>query len=95
MKYGTGTYKTFGRWGCVHITQCRGFVTDGSNPWILLPFITNPLHWVMCTNPPYLQSAQSRLDCQPLPVSIETTSVSLGVDLEAAGHPALTISMPQ
>jgi len=23
------------RWGFVHITQCRGFVTNGSNHWIL------------------------------------------------------------
>ena len=30
---------------------------------------------------------------KPLPVSIETTSVSLGVDLEAASHLASTISM--
>ena len=24
-----------GRWGFVHIAQCRGFVTNGSNHWIL------------------------------------------------------------
>ena len=34
-------------------------------------------------NPPQV-IAQSRLDCQPLPVSIETTSASLGADLEGA-----------
>ena len=37
-------------------------------------------------------SVLSRLDCWPLPVSIETTSVSPRVDLEAAGHPASTIT---
>ena len=44
-------------------------------------------------NPPQV-SAQSRLDCQPLPVSIETTSASLGADLEVANHSASTISTP-
>ena len=28
----------------------------------------------------------------PLPASVETTSVLLGVDTEAASHPAITIS---
>ena len=85
-------YIILSRWGFVHITQCRGFVTNGSHHWIyanltrsvkklipwsgghvvhqcgvlmvdagLLPFVTNPLHWVMCTKP--LQSAQSCFDC--------------------------------
>ena len=29
------TERPVGRWGFVHITQCRGFVTNGSNHWIL------------------------------------------------------------
>ena len=28
-------YVFVGRWEFVHITQCRGFVTNGSNHWIL------------------------------------------------------------
>ena len=44
-------------------------------------------------NPPQV-IAQSCLDCQPLPVSIETTCASLGADLEAADHSASTISTP-
>ena len=29
------TERSVGRWGFVHITQCRGFATNGSNHWIL------------------------------------------------------------
>ena len=29
------TERSVGRWGLVHIAQCRGFVTNGSNHWIL------------------------------------------------------------
>ena len=32
-------------------------------------------------------------DCYPLPASVETKSVSLGVDTEAASHPAITIAL--
>ena len=29
------TVRSMGRWEFVHIAQCRGFVTNGSNHWIL------------------------------------------------------------
>ena len=29
------TVRSVGRWGFIHIAQCRGFVTNGSNHWIL------------------------------------------------------------
>ena len=60
------------RWGFVHIAQCREFVTNDSNHWIL-DSLTVSLYLFLYS---------------------ETASVSLGVDLEAAGHPALTISTP-
>ena len=31
--------------------------------------------------------------CYPLPATVETKSVSLGVDTEAASHPAITIAL--
>ena len=36
----------------------------------------------------------STLTDKPLPASVETTNVLLGVDTETASHPTIAISMP-
>ena len=66
-----------------------------STQWLLL-FITNTPHWVNCINP---NVPKERFDYQPLPTSVETTSVLLGVDMigvdiEAVSHQASTINLP-
>ena len=48
-----------------------------------------------CHNPPSCHRVHSHAyDWWPLPASVETTSVLLGVDTETACHPTITISMP-
>ena len=80
-----------GRWG-FNCTHCPG--SGWCNIQWVLPFVTNPLHWAMCTNP-HLPTERSGT-----PWLLASTCFCWNHKcftwggFRSTGHPALTISMP-
>ena len=69
----------------------------GNDYWIIAPILARSIQidpLTMTVRSIANRAHSHAYNCYPLPTSVETTSVLLGVDTEATSHPTISISTP-